>query len=90
MARKYADDAQLTSLQRQAAISALEAVEQQLQLGQLACWLDDRDEPRAAAMIMSAQRSILACAHLVAPATETQLQDVIEQRAPADGSHSAW
>jgi hypothetical protein len=50
------------------------------QLGQLAGWLDDRDEPRAAAMIMSAQRSILACAHLVAPATGEQLQDVIEQR----------
>jgi hypothetical protein len=31
-------------------------------------------------MVMSAQRSLLAAAHLVAPATETQLQDVIEQR----------
>jgi hypothetical protein len=81
------DDVHLTRHERVSTVAYLEHLDGQL--GQLAGWLDDRDDPRAAAMIMSAQRSILACAHLVAPASGDQLQDVIEQRASFNGSHSA-
>lgn len=78
MARRYSDDPPgLTRRERLAAVERLEWLDQELAWA--ASWLDTRDEPRAAAMILSAQRSILAAAYLVQPATERELLDVVEQ-----------
>jgi hypothetical protein len=51
-------------------------------LGQLAAaadWCDDVDEPRACSMLLSAPRSVLAAAHLIAPAMSQELLDIVEQ-----------
>jgi hypothetical protein len=77
--RRYSDDnPRLTNRERLAAVDALEAIEEQL--GQCAGWLDDANEVRAAAMIMDAQRSLLAACHLLQPPTPRELTTVIEQR----------
>lgn len=51
------------------------------QLCKAADWLDDCDQVRANAMLLGAQRSILACCFPIAPASPQELFDVIEQRA---------
>lgn len=77
----------LDSRSAMAAVANLEYIEQQL--GVAAAWLDDLDQVRAAAMIMSAQRDLLAACHLIRPPTPQELVTVIEQRAeqPQNGWH---
>jgi hypothetical protein len=67
-----------TPRQLHAAIASLERIE--AQLGHAASWLDDVDQVRAAAMLMDAQRSLLAACYLLAPPTPLELTKVIEQR----------
>jgi hypothetical protein len=67
-----------TARELNAAIAYLERTE--AELGDAAGWLDDRDLVRASAMLMSAQRSILAACYLIAPPSPAELTDVIEQR----------
>jgi hypothetical protein len=69
----------LTDQQRNAAVMRLEAIDREL--GAAASVLHDADEVRAAAMLMAAQRSILAACHLIRPPSPQELVTVIEQRA---------
>lgn len=55
----------LDSRQRAAAVAGLERLDAELM--RIADYLDAVDEPRAASMILSASRSVLAAAHLIAP-----------------------
>jgi hypothetical protein len=79
-------------LTRQQALAVTERLEWlESELGQAARYLDDMDEPRAAAFLLCACRDLLAAAHLVTPATEQDMTRLIEQlpAPPQNGYRSA-